>query len=142
MVKEAESHSDEDKERRQQVETRNRLDALVYNTEKTYNEHKEKLGPDALGQLERAIAEAKTALESENTADMEKATAQLEQASHKMAERLYQDGQAAGAAGGSQGGGPGGGTGGAAGSQGGAKPGGGASDEVIDAEYVDVDEKR
>jgi len=141
MVKEAESHSDEDKERRQQVETRNRLDALVYNTEKTYNEHKEKLGPDALGQLERAIAEAKKALESENTADMEKATAQLEQASHKMAERLYQDGQAAGGAGGSQGG-PSGGAGGAAGSQGGAKPGGGASDEVIDAEYVDVDEKR
>ncbi len=71
MVKEAESHSDEDKERRRQVETRNQLDALVYNTEKTYNEHKEKLGPDEKGQLEQALAEAKQALESEDTGEDE-----------------------------------------------------------------------
>ncbi|HXM71007.1 MAG TPA: molecular chaperone DnaK, partial [Thermoanaerobaculia bacterium] len=70
LVKEAESHSDEDKERRRQVETRNQLDALVYNTEKTYNEHKEKLGPDEKGQLEQALAEAKQALESEDTEKM------------------------------------------------------------------------
>jgi molecular chaperone DnaK len=141
MVKEAESHSDEDKERLRQVEIRNRLDALAYNTEKTYNEHKEKLAADDKGQLEQAIADAKKALESEDTGNMEKATASLEQASHKMAERLYKE-QAAGAAGG-PGSGPAG--GGAAGSQGaaGQRPGGGAgADEVIDAEYVDVDEKR
>jgi molecular chaperone DnaK len=144
LVKEAESHSAEDKERRQQVETRNSLDALVYNTEKTYNEHKEKLGPDDKGQLEQALAEAKKALESESTADMEKATKQLEQASHKLAERLYQE-QGAGAAGGA--GSPGAaGAGGAAAAGGrpGGGPGspGGSADEVIDAEYVDVDEKR
>ncbi len=141
MVKEAESHSDEDKERLRQVEIRNRLDALAYNTEKTYNEHKEKLAADDKGQLEQAIADAKKALESEDTGNMEKATANLEQASHKMAERLYKE-QAAGAAGG-PGSGPAG--GGAAGSQGaaGQRSGGGAgADEVIDAEYVDVDEKR
>jgi molecular chaperone DnaK len=119
MVKEAESHSDEDKERRRQVETRNRLDALAYNTEKTYNEHKEKLSADEKGQLERAIADAKVALESEDTAAMEKVTAALEQASHKMAEKLYQGtAGAAGAGGGESGGGGGAATGGG---QGGAR---------------------
>jgi molecular chaperone DnaK len=147
MVKEAESHSDEDKERRQQVENRNQLDALVYNTEKTYNEHKEKLGADEKGQLEQALAEAKQALESEDTAKMKQATSRLEQASHKLAERLYQN-QSAGAPGaGAPGGGEAasGGTGATGGQgEGGAgqkRPAGGAADEVIDAEYVDVDDK-
>jgi molecular chaperone DnaK len=166
MVKDAESHSDEDKERRRQVEVRNRLDTLVYNTEKTYNEHKEKLSPEDKGQLEQALADAKKALESEDTERMEKATSQVEQASHKMAERLYQTegagaaagpgGPGGGAAGGGPGGGgpggpgsqggPGGGPGGPGGpgdqSRGGSRPGAAAQDEVIDAEYVDVDEKR
>ncbi len=143
LVKEAESHREEDKERRRQVETRNNLDALVYNTEKTYNEHKEKLGPDEKGQLEEALAAAKKALESESTADMEKATKQLQQATDKLAERLYQEQGAAGGAGGP--GAPGaGGAAGAGGQRPGGSPGrpGGAPDEVIDAEYVDVDEKR
>jgi molecular chaperone DnaK len=159
MVKEAESHSDEDKERRRQVETRNQLDALVYNTEKTYNEHKEKLGPDEKGQLEQALAEARQALETEDTDKMKQAISRLEQAAHKLAERLYQTDQGAAAGAGGPGGGagaaggPGGPAGGGAGqgggrssssssSPGGGGAGGGASDEVIDAEYVDVDEKR
>jgi len=152
MVKEAESHSDEDKERRRQVETRNQLDALAYNTEKTYNEHKEKLGPDEKGQLEQALAEAKQALESEDTEKMKQATSKLEQASHKLAEKLYQGsdqshgtaaggGPGGGGDGGATSGGPGGSAGGGAGRPG-SPGGGGASDEVIDAEYVDVDEKR
>ncbi|MBV8201883.1 MAG: molecular chaperone DnaK, partial [Acidobacteria bacterium] len=131
MVKEAEAHGDEDKERRQQVETRNQLDALVYNTEKTYNEHKEKLGADEKGQIEQALAEAKQALESEDTAKMKQATSRLEQASHKLAERLYQ-GHAAGGAGGASGGGsgaPGGDGGGAGQAAGGGQKPGGASDE-------------
>ena len=49
MVKDAEAHAREDKERREQVEARNQLDSLVYSTEKTYDEHKEKLGPDEKG---------------------------------------------------------------------------------------------
>jgi len=157
MVKEAESHSDEDKERRRQVETRNQLDALVYNTEKTYNEHKEKLGPDEKGQLEQALAEAKQALETEDTDKMKQAISRLEQAAHKLAERLYQTDQGAAAGAGGPGGGAGaaggpGGPGGGGAGQGGGRSsssssspgggGGGASDEVIDAEYVDVDEKR
>jgi molecular chaperone DnaK len=139
MVKEAEANRSEDQERRRQVEARNQLDGLVYSTEKNYNEHKEKLGPDEKGELERAIAEARSVLEGEDTAAMERATERLTQASHKLAEAMYRQ-QAGGA------GGPGAGPAGvgAAGAAGAGRPGGGAgaSDEVIDAEYVDVDDKR
>jgi molecular chaperone DnaK len=134
MVREAESHSSEDQERRRQVEARNKLDSLVYSTEKTYDEHKEKLGPDEKGQLESALAEAKKALEVEDTAAMEQAGQRLTEASHKLAEVMYrQEGGPGGAgAAGAQGaaGGPGGSQGAGAGS---------SADEVIDAEYVDVD---
>jgi molecular chaperone DnaK len=135
MVREAESHSSEDQERRRQVEARNKLDSLVYSTEKTYEEHKEKLGPDEKGQLERALADAKKALEAEDTAAMEQAGQRLTEASHKLAEIMYrqQEGGAAGAGAGAQGGAAGGPGAGGAGS---------SADEVIDAEYVDVDQKR
>jgi molecular chaperone DnaK len=132
MVKEAESHSEEDKQRRRQVEARNQLDSLVYNTQKTYDEHKEKLGAAEKGQLEEALTEARKALEGEDTEAMEKAGERLTQASHKLAEVMYQQ-QSQGA--------PGAGPSGA-----GAKPSpggaGSTSDEVIDAEYVDVGEKK
>ncbi len=132
MVKEAESHSEEDKQRRRQVEARNQLDSLVYNTQKTYDEHKEKLGAAEKGQLEEALTEARKALEGEDTEAMEKAGERLTQASHKLAEVMYQQQSQ---------GGPGAGPAGA-----GAKPSpggaGSTSDEVIDAEYVDVGEKK
>jgi molecular chaperone DnaK len=128
MVHDADSHRAEDEERRKQVEARNKLDSLVYSTEKTYDEHKDKLSPEAKGEIDRAVSQAKQALEGGETAAMEQAAEQLSRASHKLAEAMYQQGGAGGA------GGPGGQPGGA--------PGAGASDEVIDAEYVDVDEKR
>jgi len=128
MVREAESHRGEDQERRRQVEARNRLDGLVYQTEKTYDEHKEKLGPDEKGELERALAEAKSSLEGEDTGAMERAAERLTQASHKLAEAMYRQQQQGGGAGAQ--GGPGAGAGGQQ---------QGSSDEVIDAEYVDVD---
>ncbi len=100
MVKEAESHRSEDQERRKQVEARNKLDTLVYQTEKTYDEHKEKLGPDQKGELERAIADAKKALEGEHSAsEMEAAAETLTKASHKLAEVMYQQQQQGGGAG-------------------------------------------
>jgi molecular chaperone DnaK len=127
MVKEAESHRSEDQERRRQVEARNKLDTLIYQTEKTYDEHKEKLGPDDKGELERAIAEAKKALEGEQSAsEMEAVAERLTKASHKLAEVMYRQQQGGGA---DPAGGPAGGPGGASGA--------GASDEVIDAEYVE-----
>jgi molecular chaperone DnaK len=126
MVKEADAHRSEDQERRKQVEARNKLDSLVYSTEKTYDEHKEKLGPDEKGELERALADAKKALEGDDAAQMDSAAERLTKASHKLAEVMYRQQQA----GGGEAGGPA--PGGAAGQQS-----GGASDEVIDAEYVE-----
>jgi len=135
MVHEAEEHSEEDQQRRQRVEARNQLDTLVYSTEKTFNEHKEKLDPESIGNLESALAEAKKALEGDDLDAMKAATETLTQASHKLAEVMYQQeaagqGAQAGAAPGGQAGGP---------SDGGAA-GGSSDDEVIDAEYVESDE--
>jgi len=125
LVKEAESHRSEDQDRRKQVEARNHLDTLIYQTEKTFQEHKEKLGPDQKGEMESALAEAKKVLEGEPTAAaMEEATEKLSKASHKLAEVMYQQPGA---------GDPSGGPAGGAASPGGA----GSSDEVIDAEYVE-----
>jgi molecular chaperone DnaK len=133
MVKEAESHRSEDQERRRQVEARNKLDGLVYTTQKTYDEHKEKLGAAEKGQLEEALADARKALEGDDAGAMEQAAERLTQASHKLAEAVYRQ---AGPQGGGEGGPGGGGRSGGVPGQG-----QGQSDEVIDAEYVDVNEK-
>jgi molecular chaperone DnaK len=123
MVTEAESHADEDKENRKKVETHNRLDQLIYSTEKTYEEHKESIGADEKGAIEGALEEARKAVETDQLAAMESAMERLTQASHKMAETMYQKGAAD-----------------AAGQPGQQTDGAGAGDEVIDAEYVDVDD--
>ncbi len=117
MVKDAEAHSAEDKERRAKVEERNRLDQLVYSTEKTVAEHKEKLSAEQLGDVERALEEAKKALESDDLATLQAAGQKLTQASHKLAEAMYRD---QGTGGGS-----------------GAPPSGAPQDDVIDAEVVE-----
>jgi len=134
MVKDAEAHAGEDQERRKKVEARNQLDSLVYSTEKSLGEHKEKLGPDEVGKLESALEEAKKALEGDDLAAYESATQKLMEASHKLAEAMYQD-QAAGA--GPEGGAQPGAEGGDGDSGGSAKD----DEDVIDAEYVDVDKE-
>ena len=127
MVKEAEQHGDEDKARRQQVEARNRLDGLVYSTQKTLDENKEKLDAAALGDLQSALADARKVLEEDGDLKaMQEAENKLTQASHKLAEAVYSQ-QAAGA----QAPPPSG--------EGGASDAG--SDDVIDAEYVESDGK-
>jgi molecular chaperone DnaK len=128
MVKDAELHSSEDKERRKKVEAKNRLDTMVYETDKTFTEHKEKLPPEAIGELEGALGEARSALQSDEIGAIERAQERLEKASHKLAEVIYSQPGAAGA-------GPGANTGPAGGAA------AGAEGDVIDAEYVDVDPK-
>ena len=129
MVREAEQHGDEDKERRKAVETRNRLDGLVYSTQKTLDENKDKLDAEALGELEAALTDARKALEEDaDVATLEAAEQRLTQASHKLAEAVYQQ-QAAGGAPGE----PGGADAPEADSAGG--------DDVIDAEYVEADDQ-
>ncbi len=89
MVKEAEAHAEEDKKRREEVETRNQADALIYQTEKTLNEQKDKLSESDKKPLEEALERAKKALESKNTDEIKKEMENLTQASHKLAEVMY-----------------------------------------------------
>ncbi len=90
MVKEAESHAEEDKKRREAIETKNQLDSLIYNTEKTLKENKDKLDEGDLKNVEEALEEGKKALSSEETDRMKAATEKITQASHKLAEVIYQ----------------------------------------------------
>jgi molecular chaperone DnaK len=126
MVDDAESHAQEDKDRRQAVEARNQLDGLVYSTEKGFEEHREKLGDAEKAEFESALEQAKKALEGEDVAAIEQATAALQQASHKLAEVMYAQPDAGAAA---------------EAAADGAAPPAEDGDEVIDAEYVDVDEQ-
>jgi len=138
MRKEAESHASEDKARLSEVETRNRLDNLVYQTEKLIKENREKLGEDDVKSAEAAIEEARRAMTDGGLEKLNAAVDGLTKASHHMAETLYKAQQAAGGA-------PGGaGAAGAAGAPGPGPNGGGATGqgEVVDAEFVDVDESK
>jgi molecular chaperone DnaK len=139
MMRDAESHSAEDARKREEVEARNRLDGLVFQIEKTFNENKEKLDGATQSQVETAVADAKKALEEGGADRLNDAFNNLQAASHKLAEALYQTGGAPGAAGGEQASAAGASTGSAGGS---AAGGGGGDDNVIDAEYVDVDENK
>src|SRR5947209_862949 len=139
MMREAESHSAEDVKRREEIEARNRLDGLVYQIEKTFSENKEKLDGATQTQVETAIADAKKALEEGGVERMNSAFENLQTASHKLAESLY---QGTGGAGGASGGEQANAAGASTGSTGGGQASGGGEDNVIDAEYVDVDENK
>src|SRR5689334_14401079 len=140
MVKDAQSHSEEDRKRREEIEAKNRLDSLIYASEKTFNENKSKLSPQDASAFESALADAKKALEAGGADAMNQAAERLQQSSHKLAEAMYQGASASGAAGQ-----PGGGeaSGAGSGSQGRSAGGAGAGkeDEVIDTEYVDTEKQ-
>jgi molecular chaperone DnaK len=131
MMKDAESHSADDSRKREEIEARNRLDGLVYQMEKTVADNREKVGAVA-GEVETAIADAKKALADGGVENLNNAFNALQTASHKLAEALYQQAPSpdagttdqASAAGASS------------------SSGGGGDDNVIDAEYVDVDENK
>src|SRR6201993_4936587 len=136
MRTEAESHAEEDRKRMEEVEARNRLDGIVYQAEKTIRENRDKLPESDVKHAEEALEEAKKAMNDGGVARLRSATEGVEKALHKMAEELYKKTQAAGA---EQAGAAGAGAapGSTGGTQGGHKPG-----DVIDAEYVDVDENK
>ena len=142
MKKEADSHASEDKARLSEVEARNRLDNMVYATEKLVKENREKLAEADVKVVEEAIEEGRRALAEGGLDKLNTATENLTKASHRIAETMYKAQQAAaGSAGGP--GGPSGETGGSgAGPTGGAQGGGQAQGDVVDAEFVDVDESK
>jgi molecular chaperone DnaK len=140
MAKEADAHSAEDKARREEIDAKNQLDSMVYNIEKMLKEHGDKISGSERGDVENALADAKKAIESGNKAEMDSARERLTTASHKLAEQMYKATQAAPGAG--PGAGPTDGAGAAAGTNG-ASGGEHKKDEgVIDAEYVDVEDKK
>jgi len=127
MVKDAESHSDEDKKRREAIDLRNQADSMVYQTEKLLNENREKIPAGDISTIEAALKKTKEAIESNDTDRIKAAMDELTQASHKMAEAMYKQ-QA-----------PGGPQAGPTGPQDGAQAGGGKrGDDVVDAEFEDV----
>jgi molecular chaperone DnaK len=144
MRTEAESHSEDDRRRMEEVEARNRLDGIVYQAEKMVRENREKIAEADLKAVEEAIEDAKKAMTEGGTARLRSATENSERALHKVAEVLYKANQAAGGAeqAGAAGAGAGA-SGSSAGSGGGSSAGqGGKPSDVIDAEYVDVDESK
>jgi molecular chaperone DnaK len=132
MVKEAAEHEEEDKERREQIERRNKLDNLCYTLEKTISENKEKLPASDVTVLESAIKDARAAIEKQDDAAVKAATEHLEKEAHRIASVMYQ-----GAAGG-----PGAGAppppGAAPPGEGGAEKPGEKKGGVIDAEFEET----
>src|SRR6186713_1941190 len=108
MMKDAEAHAEEDKKRREEIETRNRADQSVYGAEKLLQDAGEKVSADARGAVQTAIDALKSAISANDVAAMNSAMEQLTQAQHKVAEALYSQ---PGAAPGGPGAGPGGGAG-------------------------------
>src|ERR1700726_194346 len=139
MKNDAEAHAEEDKKKLAEIEARNILDNRVYQIEKLLSENREKLSESDVKPVEEALAAAKSALAGGILEQITSATQQLERASHALAETLYKSAQASGAQAGASGS-----TDGGAGTPGGPKTGSGSAPpgEVIDAEYVDVDESK
>ena len=139
MVKEAEEHAEEDKRKREEVEVKNRADTLVYTTEKTLKENKDKIPPEEEKKINEAIADVKKAIEKGTKEEINRAVEKLTQSSHKLAEIMYQQAtaqqqQQTASQSGAQDQGAQGGEGG--------KETKGPEDDVIDAEYEDVDDKK
>ncbi|MBS1836005.1 MAG: molecular chaperone DnaK [Acidobacteria bacterium] len=130
MAKDAEMHSAEDKRKRDDIESRNKADAMLYNIEKMLKDHGDKVSGDERKKVEDAIDATKKAISGGSVEDINKAVDNLTQASHKLAEAMYKASEPAG--------------GDAGGSSAPPPPGGAESkkDDVVDAEFVDVDDKK
>ena len=130
MVKDAEAHAAEDKERKAQVEAKNQAEGMIHSTEKALSEHGSKLGEPERRDIENAIADLKEALKGTDAEAIKTKTNTLAQASMKLGEAMYkQQAEAQGAPGGDAG--PGDAAGGA-----------GPKEDVVDAEFTEVDDDK
>lgn len=128
MVRDAEAHAEEDKKFRELAETRNRADGLLHATEKALKDLGEKVAPADRAKAESAISDLKAVLKGEDREAIEKKAAALAEASAAIAQQAYASQQGAG-------------PGAEAGAAGGA-PGGGPKDEVLDAEFEEVNKDK
>jgi molecular chaperone DnaK len=126
MKKEAETFASEDAKRREEIEIKNRADSLVYTTERTLQEHGEKVPAEDKTAIEAALGEVREALKSDDLDRIKRAEEALQKASHKLAEVMYREAQAKSQSSG------GAGDGGQAGGQ---------KSDVVDAEFEDLGEK-
>jgi molecular chaperone DnaK len=126
MVKDAESHAEEDKKRKAEVEAKNHAEALVHATEKALAEHGSKVGEGDRRAIENAMADLKEALKGSDAEAITAKTNALAQASMKLGEAMYKQTQEGAAAAG----GPGG------------DDGSGKTDDVVDAEFTEVDDDK
>src|SRR5579871_3122625 len=136
MAKEADAHAAEDKAARESIDAKNQLDSMVYQIEKMLREQGDKISGSERGDVENALADAKKAIESNDKSQMDHARENLTKASHKLAEQMYKAAQPAGGA--QAGPGPSSGAGPQSSGDGQAKK----DEGVIDAEYVDVEDKK
>jgi molecular chaperone DnaK len=129
MIKDAEAHADEDRQRREEADVRNQAESLVYQTEKIVKDQREaeggsKVPADTLDKVDSAIGEAKTALEGTDISAIKSAMEKLGQEAQGLGQAIYESAQAEQAAG---------------------EPGAGSSgpsdDDVVDAEVVEDDER-
>ncbi len=132
MARDAESHAADDRKQRDTIEARNRADAMIYNVEKTLKEHRAKVSEAEAKEIETAIAETRKAMEDNDLDHITSALDRLTTASHKLAEAMYKAAGPTGQPGGTP---PPAGDGG---------PDGGKNKgpDVVDAEFVDVDDKK
>lgn len=128
MTREAESHSEEDLKYKEEVEAKNKADNLVYNTEKLLQENRDKISESDITSIESALENCRQAINEGGTEKINSAVDQLTSATHKLADVLYKQAEPQADAQSST-----------SGESSSAKP---AEGEVIDAEYVDVDEKK
>ncbi|MBE0503765.1 MAG: molecular chaperone DnaK [Desulfuromonadales bacterium] len=125
MVRDAESHAEEDRKKREVIEARNHADGLVYSTEKALKEHGDKVDEATRAAIEAAIAEVKTAMEGEDAEAIKSKSEALAQSAHKLAEAMYAQEQAQ-----------------SAGAEPAAEGGEGGDEKVVEAEYEEVDKDK
>jgi len=129
MVKDAEAHAEEDKKRKAQVEAKNQAEALIHSTERALSEHGSKVSEGERRSIENAMADLKEALKGDDAGAISAKSQVLAQASMKLGEAMYKQSQES-AASGAGGAGPG------------ADGAGGRKDDVVDAEFTEVDDDK
>ena len=128
LIKDAELHAEDDKKKKELVEAKNNADSLIYTTEKSIKDLGEKVDAETKAKIEEATAALKKVMEGEDVEAIKQKSEELTQASHKLAEAMYQEAAKAGAQGGAD-----------AGQDAGAAP---QDDDVVDADFEEVKEEK
>jgi molecular chaperone DnaK len=136
MAKDAEANAADDRKRKDEIDARNRADSMVYQVEKMLKDHRDKIGEADAKQVEEALESTRKTMQAGSVEDINKAVDNLTQASHKLAEVMYKTSSSGSTSGSNQpptGAGPQDGTGASSEKK---------KDDVVDAEFVDVEDKK